>query len=234
MYSRQHRTAKTSSDSHDIPAPNQFAPRGFGVQPKTEVATPQQQQTPDLQTQGQEVKQYKSGLIDPSKFTRRSSPSVTPQVQMKLTIGQSGDKYEKEPEIASPIAGDGVIQKMTVGNAAKTSTLSAATNLKHVEPAGTQQSRADAEYGSRTFVTNAGDITGVVDANAHNFESNGQRSARFDFNANVPISQYMKTPPNLGAGQPSVQTINNQQTECEIGVVKTGDDQIQVTHFKKA
>jgi hypothetical protein len=98
MYSRQHRTSKNSSKSSDKLFTNQFAPRPFVVQPKTEPSQPQQDQTPEVQTQGKEVKEYKSALIDASKFTRRATPAVTPQVQMKLTIGQPGDKYEQEAD----------------------------------------------------------------------------------------------------------------------------------------
>jgi hypothetical protein len=98
MYSRQHRTSKNSANSSETPASNQFAPRPFVVHPPSVAATPQQQQTPNLQTQKEDVKQYKSAMIDASKFTRRGTPAVTPQVQMKLTIGQPGDKYEQEAD----------------------------------------------------------------------------------------------------------------------------------------
>ena len=47
MYSREHRTAKKSSDSHNTPASNQFAPRRFVVQPKTEEVKPLDDQTPE-------------------------------------------------------------------------------------------------------------------------------------------------------------------------------------------
>jgi Domain of unknown function (DUF4157) len=142
-----------------------------------------------------------------------------------------------QQSIAQEIGNDdrGTIHRMKIRNTPTPSTLSTATQSKHVEAATNQQARADAEYGSRTFVTSATAITSVVDTNTNNFtEPINTKSPRFDFNASVPISQYMKTPPDLGAGKPSVQTINNVATNCEIGVVKTGTDQIQVTHFKMA
>jgi hypothetical protein len=129
----------------------------------------------------------------------------------------------------------GVAQRMTIRTHAAASNLSIDTATKHVEPAATQAGRAAAEYGSRTFVTDAANITAVVDLDNHNFtEAANSRSARRDFNAMVPISVYMKTPPDLGAGHPVNQTVNNAATDCEIGAVKTGADQIQVTHFKMA
>ncbi|AFZ27245.1 hypothetical protein Cylst_5210 [Cylindrospermum stagnale PCC 7417] len=97
MYSRQHRTFKNSSNSSDKPAKSQFAPRPFAAYPPSE-ATPQQQQTPNLQTQKSDVNEYKSGLIDGSKLTPRTTPARTPRIQMKLTIGQPGDKYEQEAD----------------------------------------------------------------------------------------------------------------------------------------
>ncbi|AFZ26563.1 hypothetical protein Cylst_4487 [Cylindrospermum stagnale PCC 7417] len=67
MYSGQHRTSKKSANSSDKAVPSQFAPRGFVVQPKTEEVAPQQDQTPEEQTQKEEPNQYKSGFIDSSK-----------------------------------------------------------------------------------------------------------------------------------------------------------------------
>ncbi|AFZ24172.1 hypothetical protein Cylst_1923 [Cylindrospermum stagnale PCC 7417] len=96
MYSGQHRSTKNSANSSDKPAPSQFAPRGFVVQPKAEEVAPQQEQTPESETQQEETKQDQGGLIDFSKLRPRPSPARTPRLQMKLTIGQPGDKYEQE------------------------------------------------------------------------------------------------------------------------------------------
>lgn len=103
MYSRQHRTSNNSSNSSDKPAPNQFAPRPFVVQRKTEEVAPQQDQTPEEQTQKEEAKQYKSAFIDASKFTPRP-PAKTPRVQMKLTLGQPGDMYQQQTVLSNPVA----------------------------------------------------------------------------------------------------------------------------------
>jgi hypothetical protein len=153
---------------------------------------------------------------------------------LQMAINPSTDLVQKK-NMQNSARTNGIVQKMTVRNGIVNSVLSPTTQVKHVEPTATQNARATNEYGSRTFVTNSADITGIVDADAHNFtEALGVKSdPRFDFQANVTVSQYMKTPPNLGAGQPVVQTINNAQTMCEIGVIKNGVDAIQVTHFKK-
>ncbi|AFZ26455.1 hypothetical protein Cylst_4364 [Cylindrospermum stagnale PCC 7417] len=104
MYSRQHRTAKNSSNSSDTQAPNQFAPRRFVVQPKTEASQPQQEQTPDIEAQQEETKQYKGGFIDFSKLTPRPTPPKTPRIQMKLTLGQPGNIYQQQAVPSNPIA----------------------------------------------------------------------------------------------------------------------------------
>ncbi|AFZ22679.1 hypothetical protein Cylst_0316 [Cylindrospermum stagnale PCC 7417] len=104
MYSGQHRTSKKSANSSDKAVPSRFAPRGFVVQPKTEEVAPQQDQTPDLEPQREETKQYKDGFIDFSKLTPRPSPARTPRIQMKLTRLQPGDMYQQEPVPSSPIA----------------------------------------------------------------------------------------------------------------------------------
>ncbi|AFZ24727.1 hypothetical protein Cylst_2518 [Cylindrospermum stagnale PCC 7417] len=103
MYNRQHRTSR-KSNSQNTPAPNRFAPRGFGVLPKTEEVTPQQDQTPEEQTQKEEAQQYQSGFLDGLKLTPRPSPARTPRIQMKLTLGQPGDMYQQETVPSNPIA----------------------------------------------------------------------------------------------------------------------------------
>ncbi|AFZ23909.1 hypothetical protein Cylst_1631 [Cylindrospermum stagnale PCC 7417] len=104
MYSKQHRTSKNSANSSDTPAPNQFAPRRFVVQPKTEEVTPQQEQTPDSEAQREETEQYKSGFIDFSKLTPRPSPARTPRIQMKLTLGEPGTVYQQQAVPPNPVA----------------------------------------------------------------------------------------------------------------------------------
>ncbi|YAF95386.1 MAG: DUF4157 domain-containing protein [Nodularia sp. CChRGM 3473] len=151
MYSRRTRTFKTSSS--DTPAPNQFAPRKFKVQPLSESVSPQQS-TPDLQQQPEatpasESHFYKVSMspqdlvqkepnshemnlkidanvranifgetVQPdvpdvqkkaevANFTVSSPAYQPPRLQMKLTIGQPGDKYEQE---ADRVAADVVQQ----------------------------------------------------------------------------------------------------------------------------
>lgn len=158
-------------------------------------------------------------------------------VQLQRTIGNQAVMrlLGKTPPLMTRGAPN-VVQRMKVRNAPKASTLSGPTAAKHVEAnAATQAARAEAEYGSRTFVTNASLITNAVDADGHNFtEASNVASDRYDFNATVKVSVYMKTPPNFGAGQPVVKTIDNEDKPCEIGVQKKGDDTIKVTHFKLA
>ncbi|BAZ32203.1 hypothetical protein NIES4074_47050 [Cylindrospermum sp. NIES-4074] len=98
MYSRLHRISRKPSGSHDAPASNQFAPRPFVVQPQTEEVKPPQSQTADLQAKEEKSKEIASGFPDAAVFTRHVAPPKTPRVQMKLTIGQAGDKYEQEAD----------------------------------------------------------------------------------------------------------------------------------------
>ncbi|MFN6567012.1 DUF4157 domain-containing protein [Dendronalium sp. ChiSLP03b] len=88
MYSRQHKIAKTAKSS-DISVSNQFAPRGFVVQPQLEEVSTQQQETLDLQAESAREKQFGNGLPDVSIFTRNLTSPSTPRLQMKLNIGQS-------------------------------------------------------------------------------------------------------------------------------------------------
>ncbi|BAZ32185.1 hypothetical protein NIES4074_46870 [Cylindrospermum sp. NIES-4074] len=98
MYSREHRTAKKSSDFHNTPVTNQFAPRPFVVQPQTKEVKPQQEQTDDLQTKAEKINEVSDGFPDPAVFTRHLTPPKTPRVQMKLYIPQRGEKSEQEAE----------------------------------------------------------------------------------------------------------------------------------------
>jgi hypothetical protein len=126
---------------------------------------------------------------------------------------------------------------MSVRGAHKASEVSSTTRNKHVVALGDQAATAQAGYGSSTFVTSTADLTDAVDANAHDFiGANGVASARFDFEASVKIYLYDKTeapPAGFAKGKPVSKTIDGVATTCEIGVKKTGDDKIQVTHFKK-
>lgn len=82
---------KASSTSQLTPA-NQFGSRPFA--PPTE-ASPQQQQTPDLQTQRENAERLGHNFANIPIFAPNSTP--TP-IQPKLTIGQPGDRYEQEAD----------------------------------------------------------------------------------------------------------------------------------------
>jgi hypothetical protein len=128
------------------------------------------------------------------------------------------------------------IRRMSVDGVAKVSTVSGTTSAKHVKAEAGQAADAAAGYGSRTYVTSEATLIAAVDANGHNFAPGPGRSARVDINASVPIYQYDKTnapPAGLAAGQPVARSINGVATNCEIGAVKTGANEVSITHFKK-
>jgi hypothetical protein len=130
----------------------------------------------------------------------------------------------------------GPIRRMKVGGKATDATVSGTTRKKHVAATGAQQAIATAEFGSMTFVTSDQVLVDAVKANAHNFDSGPGRSDRVDVEITVPIYQWEKTnppPAGMAKGQPSSKTIDGVATKCEVGVVKTGDDSLSITHFKK-
>jgi len=128
------------------------------------------------------------------------------------------------------------IRRMTVGGAAKASSVSGTTMAKHVMAEAGQAAAAQAGYGSRTFVTDAALLTAAVDADPHDFAAGPARSARHDINAMVTVHQYSKTeapPAGFAEGRPVAKTIDGVSTNCEIGAVKTGAGDVSITHFKK-
>ncbi|MBD2497088.1 DUF4157 domain-containing protein [Nostoc sp. FACHB-280] len=91
MYKRQTSKGK-SSTNHDAPA-NQFAPRRFVIQPQTEEA----EQTPaDLQAKSPTTPG--NNLANIPIFPPGYQPPPPPRIQMKLSIGEPGDKYEQEAD----------------------------------------------------------------------------------------------------------------------------------------
>ncbi|MBD2489988.1 DUF4157 domain-containing protein [Aulosira sp. FACHB-615] len=91
MYKRQ--TSKgQSSTNHDAPA-NQFAPRRFVIQPQTEEA---EQKPADLQAKSQTTPV--NHLANIPIFPPGYQPPPPPRIQMKLSIGEPGDKYEQEAD----------------------------------------------------------------------------------------------------------------------------------------
>lgn len=83
---------KASSISQLTPATNQFQSRPFT--PPTE-ASPQQQQTPNLQTQQENVERLGHNFANIPIFAPNP---ISPPIQPKLTIGQPGDRYEQEAD----------------------------------------------------------------------------------------------------------------------------------------
>ncbi|MBD2299766.1 DUF4157 domain-containing protein [Nostoc sp. FACHB-190] len=90
MYTRQYKTKKTSTNSAETSTTNQFAPRRFVVQPDEEITN---NQTSDLQAKSGNKRNLPNISVFPSSVTLQPSP-----IQMKLTIGQPGDKYEQEAD----------------------------------------------------------------------------------------------------------------------------------------
>jgi hypothetical protein len=146
-----------------------------------------------------------------------------------LTVNQ----HHLSPSV-SQISLAAPLQRMTKRGGAAASVVQGDKVAKHVVAAVGQQAHADALFGDVTMVTNQAAITGVVDADAHNFlELAPARSARHDIQANVAgVSVYEKSPHFPGEGSPSACSVNNKNTLCEIGVVKKGDDTVSVTHFQ--
>ncbi|AFY41280.1 cell envelope integrity protein TolA [Nostoc sp. PCC 7107] len=100
MYSRIHKLFQNASSSESSNK-NPFAPRSFKVT-SSEEETLQAQQKPNLQSN----RKSGDGFPNVSMFLPRP-PAPTPRLQMKLTIGQSGDTYEQE---ADQLAADAVQQ----------------------------------------------------------------------------------------------------------------------------
>ncbi|WP_414553471.1 hypothetical protein, partial [Anabaena sp. CCY 0017] len=102
MYSKQSKTAKASAHNSDTPAKSHFASRRFLVQ----KPVPQTPQNPDVQAQSARVEQSGQG-INPNIF-KYHPPRQPRGIQMKLSIGEPGDKYEQE---ADKVAAD-VVQRI--------------------------------------------------------------------------------------------------------------------------
>ena len=124
------------------------------------------------------------------------------------------------------------IQMMSVQGINKPSSLYRDTRSKHLVALDLQQSTANNAYLSSTFFTSDGPVKSAVDANDHNFSESTRASARVDINADIPIYQYNKVTP--GFGNPTTKTIDGTNTQCEIGVIKNGHNDIIINHFKKA
>lgn len=129
------------------------------------------------------------------------------------------------------------IQKMKADGVPKESEVdprSGRTLEKHVVAIGDQSAKAVAAYTNMTFVTSKSDLTTPVDSDGHDFtEGVGVASTATHYiNADVKIYQWNKTE-GEGETKPSEKTIDGESKSCEIGVRKTGDNKIRITHFKK-
>lgn len=131
---------------------------------------------------------------------------------------------------------NGSIRRMKIDGKVEDATVSGTTRKKHVAATAAQEAIAIAEFGSMTFVTSDQVLIDAVKANAWDFPSGRAASARKDVEITVPIYQWEKTgepPAGMAKGQPSKKSIDGVATKCEVGVVKTGDDRLSITHFKK-
>lgn len=124
------------------------------------------------------------------------------------------------------------IQMMSVGGVPKYSSLSGSTRAKHLVALGAQQGIANNAYTSSTFFTSDTSVRNAVDTNVHNFPESPSASARYDIYADIPIYLYSKAEP--GVGNPTTKTIDGADTQCEIGTIKNGLNNIVINHFKKA
>ncbi len=126
---------------------------------------------------------------------------------------------------------------MKIQGTDKASEVNSATSTKHVVAETDQERKAKENYGDSTFVLSSSVLTEAVDANTHDFtDAPGVKSDRKDIQAMVVIYLYTKTgdpPSGFGKNQPVKLAINGVSTLCEIGVIKSGDDKLKITHFKK-
>jgi len=129
-----------------------------------------------------------------------------------------------------------VLQRMSVRSTKSKAVVSSDTRKKHVCAVDAQEAEARGGFGPRTFVASESILTNAVDQDDHDFtEAATTPSARFDFQANIPVHQFEKTegpPAGWAKGKPVNKTCDGEEKACEIGAIKGGDDIIKVTHFK--
>jgi hypothetical protein len=216
------------------------------------MAQPVNRQSIQREALPQEEEELQMKPLDISTLQRQEVPEEEEELQMKsldnstkimqnditATEVSSRRPSDKENLVKMPLTSLS-IQAMKIRGTDQASQVSTITHNKHVVNIGDQAAKAESGFGSSTFVTSDDILTSAVNTNTHDFaELAIQKSARFDFEANVPIYQWDKTgtkaiPEKFGKGEPVSKTINGHDTNCEIGVVKGGDDIIKVTHFKK-
>ncbi len=98
MYSREHRTAKKRPNQAQTPINNQLLPNQLIYQPKIEETTSQTNPITDIQAKTDDETYDNSGRIDGAVFSRQVERPKPRGIQMKLSIGQPGDKYEQEAD----------------------------------------------------------------------------------------------------------------------------------------
>ncbi len=108
MYSREHRTTKKSSNQAQTPVNNQLFPNPLIHQPKAEEAKPPQYSAAEIQAKINDDAWLNSGRIDGAVFSRQVERPKPRGIQLKLTIGQPGDKYEQQVDQVEK----DVVQKM--------------------------------------------------------------------------------------------------------------------------
>ncbi len=88
---------KASQDSSNAPVQSQFQSRPFAVQAQIEAPTLESAK-PELESKEKNIQKYSYNLAN---ILLSNSPTEPPKIQPKLTIGQVGDKYEKEADLVA-------------------------------------------------------------------------------------------------------------------------------------
>ncbi|HLO84627.1 MAG TPA: C2 family cysteine protease [Nostocaceae cyanobacterium] len=91
MYHKQQRNNQNSSKSAHTPPTNQFVPSKFFLQPK------QEERKPISAEEYEKIKASEGNYHDSSIVTNRPTHKP-PTIQLKLKIGQIGDKYAQEAD----------------------------------------------------------------------------------------------------------------------------------------
>lgn len=164
MYKRHHNTGKASANHSDVPV-NQFAPRRYIVQPQTA----EQEQTPDLQAKSPTTETSGHNFANIPIVPPGYQPPSPPRVQMKLTIGEPGDKYEQE---ADKLAAD-IVQRIN------------APQTPSVQP---QQQQPEAELRKKPIIQPLSDAGGT--SATPDLEASIQRSR----GGGQPLAETIKAP----------------------------------------
>jgi len=88
---------KASQDSSNTPVQSQFQSRPFAVQAQIEAPTLESAK-PELESKEKNIQKSSYNLAN---ILLSNSPPEPPKIQPKLTIGQVGDKYEKEADLGA-------------------------------------------------------------------------------------------------------------------------------------